>query len=100
MCIKEAPLPALLEQCRKDVRKYYKPSSIVICLKTRRPEDWWQRQSVRCIAVIIEPGHCNPADRQVGQDAIIPAAINGEEARERLGAFEKVLPYLRKVRQA
>ena len=45
-------------------------------------------------------GIATPADWQVGQDVIIPAAINDEEARERLGAFEKVLPYLRKVRQA
>ena len=45
-------------------------------------------------------GIATPADRQVGQDVIIPAAINDEEARERFGAFEKVLPYLRKVRLA
>ena len=45
-------------------------------------------------------GIATPADWQVGQDVIIPAAINDEEAREKFGAFEKVLPYLRKVRLA
>lgn len=95
MCIKEAPLPALLEQCRKDVRKYYKPSSIVICLKTGGKD-----RALDALQLSSSQGIATPADRQVGQDVIIPAAINDEEARERFGAFEKVLPYLRKVRLA
>jgi alkyl hydroperoxide reductase subunit AhpC len=45
-------------------------------------------------------GIATPADWQVGQDVIIPAAINDEEARKKFGAFEKVLPYLRKGRIA
>jgi len=42
-------------------------------------------------------GVATPADWQVGQDVIIPAALNDEDAQEKFGNFEKVLPYLRKV---
>jgi len=42
-------------------------------------------------------GIATPADWQIGQDVIIPAAINDEDAKEKFGVFEKVLPYLRKV---
>jgi alkyl hydroperoxide reductase subunit AhpC len=42
-------------------------------------------------------GIATPADWQIGQDVIIPATINDEDAKEKFGAFEKVLPYLRKV---
>ena len=42
-------------------------------------------------------GIATPADWQIGQDVIIPAAINDQEAEEKFGTFERVLPYLRKV---
>jgi alkyl hydroperoxide reductase subunit AhpC len=42
-------------------------------------------------------GVATPADWQTGNDVIIPAAINDEEAKSKFGEFEKPLPYLRKV---
>lgn len=42
-------------------------------------------------------GVATPADWQIGQDVIIPATVNDEDAKEKFGVFEKVLPYLRKV---
>ena len=43
-------------------------------------------------------GVATPADWQIGQDVIIPAAVNDKDAKEKFGTFEKVLPYLRKVK--
>jgi alkyl hydroperoxide reductase subunit AhpC len=40
-----------------------------------------------------------PADWQQGEDVIITAAVSDEEATQKFGAFERVLPYLRKTRQ-
>ncbi|MDB9863109.1 peroxiredoxin [Litorivicinus sp.] len=42
-------------------------------------------------------GIATPADWQVGQDVIIPAAINNDEANKKFGEFQTILPYLRKV---
>ncbi|MDA9930724.1 peroxiredoxin [Alphaproteobacteria bacterium] len=38
-----------------------------------------------------------PADWQLGQDVIIPAAFSDAEATKTFGAFKAILPYLRKV---
>lgn len=43
-------------------------------------------------------GVATPDDWQIGQDVIIPAAVNDNDAKEKFGTFEKVLPYLRKVK--
>jgi alkyl hydroperoxide reductase subunit AhpC len=40
-----------------------------------------------------------PAQWKQGEDVIITAAVSDEEAKERFGAFETVLPYLRKTKQ-
>ena len=42
-------------------------------------------------------GVATPADWKIGKDVIIPAAVSDEDAIEKFGTFEKVLPYLRKV---
>ena len=39
-----------------------------------------------------------PADWQVGEDVVIPATLSDEDARTKFGAFETVLPYLRKTK--
>ena len=39
-----------------------------------------------------------PADWQIGQGVIIPFAINDKDAKKKFGTFQKVLPYLRKVK--
>ena len=40
-----------------------------------------------------------PANWQNGEDVIITAAVSDEDATERFGEFERVLPYLRKTKQ-
>lgn len=40
-----------------------------------------------------------PANWEQGDDVIITAAVSNEEATEKFGAFETVLPYLRKTKQ-
>ncbi|WP_281966534.1 peroxiredoxin [Roseovarius nanhaiticus] len=40
-------------------------------------------------------GVATPADWQVGQDVVIPTALNDADAKEKFGDFETVLPYLR-----
>jgi alkyl hydroperoxide reductase subunit AhpC len=57
-------------------------------------------RALDALQLLSSQGIATPADWQVRQDVIIPAEINDEEAREKFGAFEKVLPYLRKIRLA
>lgn len=40
-----------------------------------------------------------PANWQQGEDVIITAAVSNEDAIKRFGAFETILPYLRKTKQ-
>ena len=42
-------------------------------------------------------GVATPANWQVGQDVIIPATVSNEDAERKFGAFQTILPYLRKV---
>ena len=42
-------------------------------------------------------GVATPANWNVGDDVIIPLAINNEDALSKFGPFTTVLPYLRKV---
>ncbi|MDT0681359.1 peroxiredoxin [Roseicyclus sp. F158] len=43
-------------------------------------------------------GVATPADWTVGQDVIIPPAVNDEDAKAKFGSFDAVLPYLRKTK--
>lgn len=40
-----------------------------------------------------------PADWKQGEDVIITPAVSDEEATEKFGSFERILPYLRKTKQ-
>ncbi|MFX0541855.1 peroxiredoxin [Roseovarius sp. S4756] len=40
-------------------------------------------------------GVATPADWQVGQDVVIPTALNDADAKDKFGEFDTVLPYLR-----
>ena len=40
-----------------------------------------------------------PADWKQGEDVIITAAVSDDEAIKRFGAFDRILPYLRKTKQ-
>ncbi|MEA2117047.1 peroxiredoxin [Halovibrio sp. HP20-50] len=42
-------------------------------------------------------GVATPADWAVGQDVIIPPSVSDEDARQKYGEYETVLPYLRKT---
>ncbi|MBZ5486110.1 peroxiredoxin [Halomonas aquamarina] len=42
-------------------------------------------------------GIATPADWTVGQDVIIPPSVSDEDAKQKFGEFEAVLPYLRKT---
>ena len=44
-----------------------------------------------------EKAVATPADWQKGEDVIIPATLSDEEAEQKFGPFNKILPYLRKV---
>ncbi|QIE45398.1 peroxiredoxin [Pseudohalocynthiibacter aestuariivivens] len=43
-------------------------------------------------------GVATPADWQVGEDVIIPPSVSDEQAKEKFGEFDAVLPYLRKTK--
>jgi alkyl hydroperoxide reductase subunit AhpC len=43
-------------------------------------------------------GVATPANWNVGDDVIIPTAVSDEDAKAKFGAFETVLPYLRKTK--
>ena len=43
-------------------------------------------------------GVATPANWEVGQDVIIPAAVSDADAKAKFGDFETVLPYLRKTK--
>ena len=47
---------------------------------------------------IAGKGVATPVNWQVGEDVIIPPTVSDEEAREKFGEFEAVLPYLRKTK--
>jgi hypothetical protein len=39
------------------------------------------------------------ANWKQGEDVVITAAVSDEEATQKFGSFERVLPYLRKTKQ-
>ncbi|WP_404471448.1 peroxiredoxin [Vreelandella venusta] len=43
-------------------------------------------------------GVATPADWTVGQDVIIPPSVSDEDAKQKFGEFDAVLPYLRKTK--
>ncbi|SBR46687.1 MULTISPECIES: peroxiredoxin [unclassified Halomonas] len=42
-------------------------------------------------------GVATPADWTVGQDVIIPPSVSDEDAKQKFGEYETILPYLRKT---
>lgn len=43
-------------------------------------------------------GVATPVNWQVGEDIVIPPAVNDEDAKAKFGTFEAVVPYLRKAK--
>lgn len=55
-------------------------------------------RAVDALQTAAAKGVATPADWTVGEDVIIPLSVSDEEARQKFGSFEAVLPYLRKTR--
>lgn len=55
-------------------------------------------RAVDALQATARAGVATPADWQVGQDVIIPAAVSDADARAKFGEFTTVLPYLRTTR--
>ncbi len=51
------------------------------------------------IQLTAEHKVATPANWQQGEDVIITAAVSNEDAKDKFGAFETVLPYLRTTKQ-
>ncbi|MEM6999187.1 MAG: peroxiredoxin [Pseudomonadota bacterium] len=47
---------------------------------------------------IAAKGVATPVNWQVGEDVIIPPSVSDDEAKEKFGEYEAVLPYLRKTK--
>ncbi len=52
-------------------------------------------RALDALQMTAKQGVAAPADWQVGQDVIIPAAVSDEDATKKFGSFERPLPYLR-----
>jgi len=56
-------------------------------------------RSIDSIQLTANHKVATPADWQMGEDVIITPGVSDEEATEKFGSFERVLPYLRKTKQ-
>ncbi|QPH55478.1 peroxiredoxin [Pontivivens ytuae] len=56
-------------------------------------------RAIDSIQLTAEHKVATPANWHQGEDVIITPAVSDEEATEKFGAFERVLPYLRKTKQ-
>ena len=56
-------------------------------------------RSIDSIQLTAKHKVATPANWQNGDDVIITAAVSDEEAKEKFGSFDVVLPYLRKTKQ-
>lgn len=56
-------------------------------------------RAIDSIQLTAEHKVATPANWTQGEDVIITPAVSNEEAKERFGEFETVLPYLRKTKQ-
>ncbi|WP_447553799.1 peroxiredoxin [Vreelandella sp. EE22] len=55
-------------------------------------------RALDALQTTVQHGIATPADWTVGQDVIIPPSVSNEDAKEKFGDFDAVLPYLRKTR--
>jgi len=55
-------------------------------------------RALDALQTTVKAGVATPANWTVGQDVIIPATLNDADAKAKFGAFETVLPYLRKTK--
>ena len=56
-------------------------------------------RAIDSIQLTAEHKVATPADWKQGDDVIITTAVSDEEAEQKFGSFERILPYLRKTKQ-
>ncbi|WP_185804730.1 peroxiredoxin [Pontivivens nitratireducens] len=56
-------------------------------------------RAIDSIQLTAEHQVATPADWKQGDDVIITPAVSDEEAEQKFGSFERILPYLRKTKQ-
>lgn len=56
-------------------------------------------RAIDSIQLTAEHKVATPADWKQGDDVIITPAVSDEEAEQKFGSFERILPYLRKTKQ-
>lgn len=54
-------------------------------------------RALDALQTTVKHGIATPADWTVGQDVIIPPSVSDEDAKQKFGEFDAVLPYLRKT---
>ena len=54
-------------------------------------------RALDALQISSEKGVATPANWEIGQDVIIPATVSNKDAELKFGAFNTILPYLRKV---
>lgn len=54
-------------------------------------------RALDALQATTQHGVATPADWTVGQDVIIPPSVSDEDAKQKFGDYETVLPYLRKT---
>ncbi|WP_249976557.1 peroxiredoxin [Vreelandella olivaria] len=54
-------------------------------------------RALDALQTTVKHGIATPADWTLGQDVIIPPSVSNEDARQKFGEFDAVLPYLRKT---
>lgn len=52
-------------------------------------------RALDALQTTVNHGVATPADWTIGQDVVIPVAVNDDAAKEKFGTFETKLPYLR-----
>ena len=55
-------------------------------------------RALDALQLTSQKGVATPVNWQVGDDVIIPPTVSDDEAKEKFGDFDAVLPYLRKVK--
>ena len=55
-------------------------------------------RALDALQLTSQQGVATPVNWQTGEDVIVPPTVSDEDAKEKFGEFNAVLPYLRKVK--
>ncbi|MEM1131193.1 MAG: peroxidase, partial [Pseudomonadota bacterium] len=56
-------------------------------------------RALDALQATVKYGIATPANWEIGQDVVIPAALSDADATAKFGSFDKKLPYLRTTKQ-